>query len=121
MRPRFRVPRMLLVALLAAALPMAGPSPATADQGALPRTYDGPAYSSTYTEPPTEGESQSKLWFLADAWWALLVEPSGKSVRVYELMPDHTWRPTSAVVNTDAGDVGDALRDGDTVHVITRG
>ena len=35
-------------------------------------------------------------------------------------MPDHTWRPTSAVVNADVGDVGDALSDGDTVHVLTR-
>jgi hypothetical protein len=41
-------------------------------------------------------------------------------VRVFELMRDHTWRPTSAVVNTDAGDVGDTLHDGDTVHVLTR-
>jgi hypothetical protein len=98
-----------------------GLAPAAAEQGTPPRTYEGPSYSAAYPEPPTQGENQSKLWFHADAWWALLVEPTGRSLRVFELMPDHTWRPTSAVVNTDVGDVGDALRDGDTVHVLTRG
>jgi hypothetical protein len=35
-------------------------------------------------------------------------------------MADHTWRATSAVTNPDAGDGGDALQDGDTVHVVSR-
>jgi hypothetical protein len=113
--------RLSLLALVAAALATGGVSPAAADRPTPPQTYEGPGYSATYTEPPTASESQSKLWFHADAWWALFVEPTGRSVRVSELMPDHTWRPTSAVVNADVGDVGDALRDGDTVHVVTRG
>jgi hypothetical protein len=109
-----------LLAPIAAALAMGGLTPATADQGTSPQTFDGPAYSAAYPQPPTGAENQSKLWFHADAWWALLVEPTGRSLRVFELMPDHSWRPTSAVVNADVGDVGDALRDGDTVHVLTR-
>jgi hypothetical protein len=113
--------RPWLLALLAAALAVGGVAPAAADGSTAPQTYEGGGYSATYTEPPTGSENQSKLWFHADAWWALLVEPTGRSVRVFELMPDHTWRPTSAVINADAGDVGDALRDGDTVHVVTRG
>lgn len=115
-----RASRLLWPALLAAVLTTGGVAPATADGGASPRTFVGPVYSATYGQPPTQGESQSKLWFQADAWWALLVDPTGRSLRVYELMSDHTWRPTSAVVNNDVGDVGDALRDGDTVHVLTR-
>jgi hypothetical protein len=112
--------RAWLPALLAAVLTIGGLGPAAADQRTAPRTYEGPSYSAAYPQPPTRGENQSKLWFHADAWWALLVEPTGRSVRVFELMPDHSWRPTSAVVSTDVGDVGDALRDGDTVHVLTR-
>jgi hypothetical protein len=94
-------------------VPPAGAAPLTAT------TYEGPAYSPALGAP-TRPESQSKLWFHAGAWWALLLEPTGRTVRVFELMPDHTWRPTSAVVTTDAGDVGDALHDGDTVHVANR-
>jgi hypothetical protein len=120
MRPNPRASRLWLLGLLAAVLTTGGLSPATADEDAVPQTFEGPAYTSTYAEPPTQGESQSKLWFHADAWWALLVEPTGRSLRVHELMPDHSWRPTSAVVNSDVGDVGDALRDGDAVHVVTR-
>jgi hypothetical protein len=120
MRSGGRRSRTLCLLVLLVALTTGGWSPAAADQVTTPRTYEGPTYSASYTEPPTSGENQSKLWFHADAWWALLVEPTGRSVRVFELMPDHTWRPTSAVINADAGDVGDALRDGDTVHVVTR-
>src|SRR3954453_3117097 len=50
-----------------------------------------------------------------------MLDPTGKTVRGNELMPAHTWRPTTAVVNADAGDVGDAVQVGDTVHVLTRG
>jgi hypothetical protein len=114
-------PWLWLATLVAAALALAlgGVGPAAADE-ATPRTYEGTTYSADYPVPPTQAGNQSKLWFHADAWWALLVDPSGRTVRVHELMPDHTWRPTSAVVNSDVGDVGDALQDGDTVHVLTR-
>lgn len=93
--------------------------PASASSDAA-RTYPGPTYSYYYAPPPTSPENQTKLWFHAGAWWALLLEPDGLTVRVHELMPDHSWRPTSAVVNNDVGDIGDAVRDGDTVHVATR-
>jgi hypothetical protein len=120
MTQRSRALRLWLVALLAAVATTVGLAPAAADEGVAPRTYQGAVYSRSYPQPPTQGENQSKLWFHADAWWALLVEPTGRSLRVFELMPDHTWRATSAVVNNDVGDVGDALLDGDTVHVLTR-
>jgi hypothetical protein len=111
----------LLLALLTSAALTAGLVPlATAAPVTTPQTYTGPGYSTDPGIPPTRPESQSKLWFHAGAWWALLLEPSGRTVRVFELMPDHTWRPTSAVISTEAGDVGDALHDGDTVHVVSR-
>ena len=108
------------LALLATAALIVSSAPPAAAAPLSPRTYDGPAYSAQITSPPTGSGDQSKLWFHADAWWAMLLEPSGRAVRVFELMPDHTWRPTSAVVNPDAGDAGDARRDGDAVHVVNR-
>jgi hypothetical protein len=96
------------------------PLSAAAVDAPLPVTYAGPSYSDQLSAPPTRTSTQTKLWFAADAWWALLSEPTGKSSRVFELMPDHSWRPTSAVVESDVAGTGDALHDGDTVHVLTR-
>jgi hypothetical protein len=98
----------------------AAAAPEAAAPEAAARTYLGPAYTPEYPKSATSPENQTKLWFHAGAWWAILLEPTGRTVRVHELMPDHSWRPTSAVVNTDVGDIGDALPDGDVVHVATR-
>ncbi|WP_147332017.1 hypothetical protein [Geodermatophilus marinus] len=94
-------------------------APAVADSTTV-RTYAGPAYDTSVSSAPTSPETRSALWFHAGAWWAMLLEPTGRTVRVFELMPDHSWRPTSAVVNPDAGDAGDALLEGDTVHTVSR-
>src|SRR4051794_26468102 len=83
-------------------------------------TYLGPVYSADQPSPPAQPENQTRLWFHADAWWALMLDSRGRTVRVNELMPDHTWRATSAVVNPHAMDVGDAVPDGDVVRVVTR-
>jgi hypothetical protein len=111
--------RTALALLATAALTIGLLPPATAAP-APALTYPGPAYTTQVVRPPTGTGNQSKLWFHANAWWALLLEPTGRTIRVHELMPDHTWRPTTAVVNPDAGDVGDAFHDGDTVHVVSR-
>lgn len=94
--------------------PVAPPSAAAVDPvtGAPLQVPEAPS--------PTRGESQNKLWFHASAWWALMLDPTGRTVRVHELMPDHTWRPTPAVIDADTGDIGDALQEGDTVHVLNR-
>ena len=96
-----------------------GPVPAAAETG-TPRTYVGPSYSPDVLTVPTAKESQSKLWFHDGSWWGLLNGPRGRGVRVHELMPDHSWRPTEAVLGTNVLQVGDAFWDGDTVHVAQR-
>lgn len=102
-----------------AGLVLASSPPALAAPVA-PQSYQGAPYTSQMLRPPTSEANQSKLWFHAGAWWGLMAENTGRVVRVHELMPDHTWRPTSAVVNADAFDAGDAAPDGDTVHVTSR-
>src|SRR4051812_30929137 len=100
-RGNIRRTQTLLSALalaLAAALATPGPSAAAEDSA---RTYVGPAFSTVL--PATRSDNQSKTWFHADAWWALLLGSDGRTTGVYELMPDHTWRATTAVVNPDTG------------------
>lgn len=116
----FRRAVRLVAAVLASVALALGPVLPAAAEDATPQTYKGPAFSPDVTDPPTRTASQSKLWFHAGTWWALLAEPAGRATRVFELMPDHSWRPTSAVVNTDAADIGDALLAGDTVHTVSR-
>ncbi|MDT0277380.1 hypothetical protein [Blastococcus goldschmidtiae] len=108
------------VALVWPAVLTAGTTIPAAAAPEAAQTYPGPAYSADFPTTPTAEANQTKLWFHAGAWWALLLEPTGRTVRVHELMPDHSWRPTSAIVNADTGAVGDALHDGDLVHVATR-
>lgn len=81
--------------------------PASAAVG-VPVTYLDHTYSSTVTRPSAD-KPQSKLWFLDGAWWALMVSAGGSHVTVHELLPDHTWRDTGAVVDSRPNSSGDAL------------
>lgn len=117
-RPR-RVLRLVAAVLAFSVLAIGPVLPAGADEVSS-QTYKGPAFSPDVTTPPTRTATQNKLWFHAGAWWAVLLEPTGRGTRVFELMPDHSWRPTSAVVSPDAADIGDALLDGGVVHVVSR-
>lgn len=80
--------------------------------------YPGPRYGNELRQTPTASKPQSKLWWHDRAWWGLLYHPADATVRIAELMPDHTWRPTTAVVAGRPLSVGDALRDGAAVHVL---
>ncbi|SDC38393.1 hypothetical protein SAMN05660690_1205 [Geodermatophilus telluris] len=112
--------RSAFPALLASAALAVGLAPMATAAGDRPQTYTGTSYSVEFATPPTRAGNQDKMWFAADAWWALLLEPTGRTLRVFELMPDHSWRPTPTAVTTAAADGGDVLPDGDSVHVLYR-
>ena len=119
--------------LAAAPAPAPAPAPATATAPAPPltdetasvappRTYAGYIYGEgLLASPPTAQKPQSKLWFHDDAWWALMLSRDGAGVRIHELMPDHSWRPTLTVVDPEPLMVGDALSTGDVLNVVGRG
>lgn len=111
-----RTPLLLLVLVPLVLLPSAVAS-ADTDQA---KTYLGPSYGVDVPIPPTRYEHQSKLWFHDATWWGLMFQPPGRTVRVFKLLPDHTWEPTRTTINADAADAGDALPDGDVVHVVSR-
>lgn len=86
-------------------------SPLTASAAVgVPVTYVDHAYAATVTRPSAD-KPQSKLWYLDGSWWGLLVVAGGTQVHIHELMPDHTWRDTGAVVDTRLNSSGDALWD----------
>jgi len=93
--------------------------PVWADVGAR-RAYTGFGYGEAIAAPPTGSDQQSKLWFHDDAWWGLFLDAAATVVRVHELMPDHTWRPTDTVVRAEPSSVGDALSVGDMLYVVGR-
>jgi hypothetical protein len=83
------------------------PSVASAAVG-VPTAYMAPAeYASS--APPSRDKPQSKLWFHDNAWWALMVGAGSNSTTIHELMPNHTWRNTGALVDARANNTGDAL------------
>lgn len=108
---------LLLIVLLPLVLLPSVVASADTDQ---PRTYLGPSYGVDLIIPPTRYEHQSKLWFHDGTWWGLMLQLPGRTIRVFKLLPDHTWRPTRTVINADAADAGDALPDGDVVYVVSR-
>jgi hypothetical protein len=108
------------LALAACLVVLAGPLPMASAAPVSPETYIGTSFGDQIVAAPTRMENQSKIWWHDDAWWALLVESTGTTVRVHELTKDHTWRPTSAVVTADVENVGDALVDGNLTHVLSR-
>ena len=100
-----------LAVALTVLLGLAGGSPvAQAAAVGVPTTYDGPAYASTVNRP-SENKPQSKLWHTDGSWWALMVTGSATTVRIHQLLPDHTWRDTGTVVDTRLNSSGDAVWD----------
>ena len=126
---RIRAPahfvRRVGVALLLCLAAVGAPPQATASPESVglvtgvasSRTYQGNSYGRDQHVIPTGTDEQSKLWFYDQAWWALMVAPADQTVRVHELMRDHTWRATGAVVG-GAATVADALLVGSDVWAV---
>ncbi len=114
-----RIPLAGVVALLAVLVP-APAADAEPVESTRARNYSGAEFGPGVTRSPTQRAQQSKLWFHDGAWWAAMADASSRDVRIFELMADHTWRPTAAVVNDDQGDTGDALADGEVTYVLAR-
>ncbi|HLZ39305.1 MAG TPA: hypothetical protein VKP64_16515 [Mycobacteriales bacterium] len=112
----------LVVALL---LPLAGglAFPPAAGAATTMTSYVGFAYDSSSNTPPSADKPQSKLWFHAAHWWALMLTPDAANVgdvHIFQLQPDHTWRDTGVAVDSRANATGDALPDGDKLYVVSR-
>jgi Bacterial Ig-like domain len=106
--PRRRRLAVLVVALAVTVGGLLAPAgPASAAVG-VPVTYVDHAYPSTVTRP-SEDKPQSKLWFHDGTWWALMVGAGTSQVFIHELMADHTWRNTGALVDGRLNSTGDAL------------
>jgi len=101
--------RVLLVALSTLALQAAVVTTAPRASAAVgvPTSFLDQAYSAS--SPPSADKPQSKLWFADGSWWALMVASGGTATYVHQLMPDHTWRNTGALVDSRANSTGDAL------------
>ncbi|MGH8895147.1 MAG: hypothetical protein ACRDWY_17870, partial [Actinomycetes bacterium] len=95
-----------------------GAPPAAADPGHY-ATYPGPGYDHARTHlTPTAAKPQNKLWWHDGSWWALMYHRPDRTVRVAELMADHSWRVTETVLTDRPVGVGDALASGSSVHVL---
>ncbi len=103
--------------------PVAAPAAPAASRptqpGRVPVAYPDFGYGMG-TQSPTKDKPQSKLFYQAGAWWGLLVNPATSDVRIFELVANHAWRDTSAVVDDRVDSTADALWDGQRLHVVSR-
>lgn len=113
------VARLAATALAVGMLGLAAGTASAIDD--VPVSYPGPEYGDPAVTVPYRYGQQDKLWFHAGAWWALMRDDTDGSLRVHELLPDHTWRRTDAVINRSPQDTGDAVAVGDTLNVVSRG
>jgi chitodextrinase len=120
-----RVVTSTIGVLLSASMLLAGvaalASPAVADDLG-PVTYQGPVYGDVSATPPTEDKPQSKLWYAAGTWWALMLSQQTATVHVYRLLADHTWVSASGTVDDRPESTGDALWDAQAqkLYVVSR-
>lgn len=109
----------VLVAALLPVFLMPGNPAAVADDGAVAQIYVGAQFANGLRASPTSPSHQSKLWFHDDAWWALMIDSVDRTLRVFELRPDHVWRATRTVIASNPSDTGDTLPEGETVYVLS--
>ncbi|MGH2731881.1 MAG: hypothetical protein ACRDJG_02875 [Actinomycetota bacterium] len=102
---------------LAICLTIAGPA-ADARATGTPITYKAFKYPSS-VESPTYDMAQAKLWHHDGAWWAALSSPAKDGIHLYELMADHSWRDTGAIVDPRPTGRADVLWDGAKLYVAT--
>lgn len=102
---------LLAAAALAAATALAPAAGAVGDQPGVPQSYLDQPYPAAVNRPSAD-KPQSKLWFHAGSWWALMASTGDGLVRIHALRPDHTWADTGTLVDSRLNSTGDALFSG---------
>jgi hypothetical protein len=100
---------------------VAGPivsAPSALAQG-VPVTYKDFVYSSAANAAPTQDKPQSKLWYQAGAWWAVMATPSNSGVGIFELV-GHSWRNTGVIVDDRPTSTADTLWQNNKLYVASR-
>jgi hypothetical protein len=116
-RARLLLLIITLIAPVVFAVPASSAAPTMSD---IPITYRGFSYGASFAGNATNDKPQSKVWWNDGSWWSLMLDPTDSQVQVFELMPDHTWRPTGTVVDNRPDSTGDALWDGTKLYVASR-
>ncbi|HEX5014971.1 MAG TPA: hypothetical protein VFV72_12530 [Candidatus Limnocylindrales bacterium] len=71
---------------------------------------------------PTADKAQSKLWFAAGSWWAVMIEPTTNTFRIHRLdWKTQEWQDTGTVVDERASTEADVLWDGKKLYVASAG
>ncbi|MGH2427390.1 MAG: hypothetical protein ACRDGV_00690 [Candidatus Limnocylindria bacterium] len=89
---------------------------------ATPTTYRGPRYDTTEVDEPTMDKPQSKLWFNDGAWWAAMLDVTGREYRIHRLdWATQEWHDTGVVIDERPEVHADALWDGSHLYVASAG
>jgi Ca2+-binding RTX toxin-like protein len=104
----------VVCAVLCGITVLALPAMARADVG-----FQGPAYSTGTSGPPTTSKPESKLWWHDGTWWASMFDTGPpKEHHVYRLnRTTQTWSDTGAAIDERDATRQDALRVGNQLFV----
>jgi hypothetical protein len=105
---------VVVCAVLCGITVLALPAIARADIG-----FQGPAYPTGSSGPPTTSKPESKLWWNDGTWWASMFDAGPpKEHHVYRLnRTAQTWSDTGAVIDERDATRQDALRVGNQLFV----
>ncbi len=107
-------------ALLLALAVLPGPARAATQVG-----FKGPSYAGFGAEntggAATGEKPESKLWHHAGSWWAVMVSASSSGAKTIWRLGTTAWIDTHVVVDARPWTKEDALSDGNTLYVASRG
>ncbi len=99
----------------AGSAPSGTPSSSSSTPGLMPGTvvYRDGQYPAHASSAPSGDESQSKVWFAAGAWWAVMSTPDASETHIFRLdLSTQVWQDTGTVVDDRPASRADVVWDG---------
>jgi hypothetical protein len=95
---------------------------AAAGAGARSVAFADFAFPHNAPSAPTTDDVQSKVWQFDGRWWAALVEPQSREVRIFGLdWKTQTWSDTGVLIDPRPDTHADALVAGNHLYVVSGG
>ncbi|HJR19627.1 MAG TPA: hypothetical protein VJ922_07895, partial [Actinomycetota bacterium] len=111
---------MIASFLMLAASMRGGPAHAATQVG-----FKGPSYAGSGAESTggaiTGEKPESKLWYHAGSWWAVMVSASSSGAKTIWRLGTTSWINTHVVVDSRPWTKEDVLAVGNTLYIASRG
>jgi len=112
------MPRTHLAALAATLVVLLGVAAPAASANSGFKDQDFTGYSSSVSPGPSGTKPESKLWFNAGSWWAVMYDQASDDFHIFKLdLATQEWSDTGVAVDDRDTTLADALWDGSHLYV----